>query len=253
MCKVTLRKTSLILIQTFLCFAPFFYVFTQSDVQFNDITIIELKSLSDSVYGSDHELINGKLYYQKNLYASGTPFYKWDDWANGSVKINGRLHRELDLKYNIETDELILKANQQYGISSPIVLNSPFVESFDIADDHFVNSDQLSNDDIKTDFVHVIYSGNLTLLVAYRKDFVNDYNTKTPFGRYSKLINVLYVLNDDDLIKISSKSSFIDLFTGHEKAIKKFMKKNKFRFKKAGSKEWYIVMTFCDNLISVSE
>jgi len=209
--------------------------------------INELKRLSDSVYGSHHELMNGKFYYQKNLYALGTPFYVSDDWIDGAVNVNHLIHYNLKLKYNVVTDQLILKATQRTGKSSPIVLNTAFVESFHLGTIYFVNTDRFPKGIVKSNFASKIYTGKISLFATYKKNFISDYNTKSPHGKFSNLIINYFIYENEELTKISSKKAFLLYFQPYDKEIKKYMKKMKFKFKKADTHQWFALMEYCES------
>jgi len=208
---------------------------------------------SDSVYGSHHELVNGEIYYQPNLYAEGNPFFLSDDWVIGSVMINGKEHNNVSLKYNIATDQLILRSTLKNGMSTVIVLNPPFVESFTMADNHFENAENLGSSVIKSNFVHDIYSGSFRFLATYKVIFVKEYNEKTPYGKFSRVIRTYFILDKDSVTKISTKKGLTQYFEPDKKEIKKHMKKMKFRFKKANAMQWNELMSFIDALIKTSQ
>lgn len=209
---------------------------------------MDLKALSDSVYGSDNELVNGEIYYQKSLYADGTPFYLGDEWLKGSVKVNGKIHDNLFLKYNIETDQLILKASTKNGTTNAIVLNAPFIDYFYLRDNLFENSTHLENIELKSQYFHKIYEGDFIFLAIYKKTFVNDYNVKTPYGKYSNLTANHYILDSGGLVKISSKKSILAYSEGKEKDIKKYLKSERVKFKKMNDSQWHDLMEYIDNL-----
>lgn len=214
--------------------------------------IEKLIQQADSAYGSHHELVNGKLYYRANLYALGTPFYLSDDWVDGTVWINGKQYNKVALKYNIETDQLIMRPTIKNGMTMAIVLNSPFVEAFTLKDHLFVNADGFKSEDLKSEFINVVYKGTFEFLATYRVTFVTDYNTKTPYGRYSAISNSYFIYAGEDLVKIPSKKVLLDYFEAYKKEIRKFMKKKKMRFNKANSGQWNGLMKSIDELITAS-
>lgn len=223
--------------------------FAQTELK-NDIEL--LKKKADSTYGSSHELVNGELYYQSNLYAKGTPFYLSNDWIKGSVLINGTEHLDVFLKYNIETDQLILRPVLKNGMSTAIVLNSSFVDSFFLLDNYFVNSEYFGLNELKSTFVNEIYKGNFSFLASYKVIFVTDYNEKTPYGKYTDLSKSYFIYKDGNVTKIASKKALTQYFEVYKKDVKKLMKKEKIRYKKAKPGQWNSLMKSIDELISAS-
>lgn len=226
-------------------------VFPQSD---DDImkAMDSIKHKSDSVYGLDFELVNGPIYYQKNLFALGDPFFGSSDWFDGQVRINGILHTGLKLKYNIELDQLIMLVTLKSGLATTIIMNEKHVVSFSLEQQHFISTSSITANDIKAVYVHEIYQGSFTLLASYKKNFINDYNTKTPYGKYSDRQSTYFIEENGVVTKIGNKKTLLTYFESVKKEISKYMKKNGFKFKKANSRQWHSLMLYCDELINSS-
>ena len=207
-----------------------------------------LLALSDSAYGLDIELANGKIYYQKNLYAEGSPFYKTSDWIESKIIINGTKHQDCMMKYNIESDELILMVSLRSGLSTTIVLDPGRVEGFYLGKEHFIASAAIDPNLFKTHFLDEIYHGNISLLGSYSKVFIKDYNTKTPYGRYSETQTEYYLDKGGEIYKVNGKKSFLSQFPEHKREIQRYMKQHKFKFKKAGRPDWKELMIYCNSL-----
>ena len=193
----------------------------------NDLQILIQRT--DSLLGADDELVNGKIYMQKYMLAEGHPFFLTPQWQKGSVTVNGKKHTGLNLKYNIYTDELVLKAEKISGGASVISLNNEFIESFYLEDKHFVNSMGFNVRGIQTDFVELLYKGNFDFFVSYTKFFNNDYNDKTPYGSYGKTNTSYFLLQNKELVEVSSKKALFNYFELIKKKLKKYLKKNRIK------------------------
>ncbi|MEE4258167.1 MAG: hypothetical protein V2I62_00280 [Bacteroidales bacterium] len=203
---------------------------------------------TDSLLGADDELVNGKIYIQKNLLAEGHPFFLTNAWQPASIIINGKLHDGLFLKYDIHADEIVLKAERKRGGASVISLNNEFIESFYLKDRYFTNSMAFDVKGIETDFVEPLYQGSFIFFVSYKKSYNNDYNTKTPYGSYGKTTTSYFILEDHQLSYISSKKAMLKYFDPYKKSIKKFMKKSKIKYSKASFGQLHNLMQYCDEL-----
>ncbi len=215
----------------------------------NDLQL--LISKADSILGADDELINGVIYIQENLFASGHPFFLNSEWQEGSITVNSEKHDGLFLKYNINTDELILRAERKRGGTPVITLNNEFINIFYIGDKYFVNSMSFDVKGIQTDFVEQVYLGSFAFYVSYSKLFNNDYNNKTPYGSYAKTTVSYYLLQNDVITNIASKKALFKYFEPHKKDIKKFMKRNKIKYNKASSGQLRDLMHYCDQLSTI--
>ncbi|MEJ2594352.1 MAG: hypothetical protein P8100_04345 [bacterium] len=218
--------------------------------QYIELAMDSLVALSDSAYGLDTELSNGPIYYQKNLYAQGTPFYESTEWRPGSVTINGRLHTGNLMKYNIETDKLILLVTLRSGLSTSIILDPEHVEEFFLNNQHFIPAENVATDVIRTAYVHEVYKGDITLVASYRKNFINDYNAKTPYGKYSNRQSTYFISQNGSVTRISNKKTLLSLFEDHKRELHRYMKQQKFKFRKADTRQWHDLIAFCDNLES---
>ena len=207
-----------------------------------------LISNADSILGADDELINGVIYIQENLFASGHPFFLNPEWKEGSVTVNGEKHDGLFLKYNINTDELILRAERKRGGTPVITLNNEFIDNFYMGDRYYVNSMSFEVKGIQTDFVEQVYLGSFTFYVSYSKLFKNDYNNKTPYGSYAKTTASYFLLQNSIITNIASKKALFNYFEPYKKDIKKFMKRNKIKYKKTSSGQLRDLMQYCDQL-----
>ena len=209
-----------------------------------------LISKTEAALGLDDELVDGEIYYQTNLSAKGHPFYQTEDWVSGSATVNGKVHKNLSLKLNIETNQLIMKITQKSGSSSSIVLNSGFVESFSLGTSQFINTGLISVEGLSANFYEEIYNGNFTFYTNYRKTFVSEYNSKNPYGRYSKTYVSYFIVDDSSTAKISSKGSLLSYFEPYKKELKRFMSKNKIKYNKANPGQLHALMQFCDDLVN---
>ena len=137
-----------------------------------------------------------------------------------------------------------------YPLLRPFVLNAPFVESFKLKDHLFINTRSFASEKLKSTFANEVYKGSFSFLASYKVVFVNDYNVKTPYGKYSDITSSYFIYTGNGIVKISSKKALLDYFEPYKKEIKIYMKKDKMRFNKANSKQWQGLMKIIDDLIT---
>ncbi len=228
----------------------FFFLSIECYTQENEVIsgVLPVITRTDSILGADDELVNGKIYIQEHLMAAGHPFFLSSEWYVGSITVNGNIFEDVFLKYNIYTDELILKAERYRGGTVVISLNNEFVDNFRLGDRYFVNSINFKVRGLQTDFVELLYHGNFDFFVSYVKLFNNNYNNKTPYGNYTKTLSSFYIFQGGLLVSVGSKKSLLDYFELYKKEIKKFMKKHKIKYGKASYKELSVLMQYCDKL-----
>jgi hypothetical protein len=66
-----------------------------------------LIAFTDSVYGSDIRLVNGRIYQPPHQGAAGHPYFLGQEWMDGSVIACGQQFNNLLLQYDISGDNLI--------------------------------------------------------------------------------------------------------------------------------------------------
>jgi len=193
-------------------------------------------------------LVNGEMYIPTNPKAEGFPYFNSPDWVRGSVGINGQVYEEIELKYNIERDKLILKTSDRSGKSLFIILNDELIELFQIGEHLFINSSMLSSRKRLNTYLELIYDEEIMFLRSFIKTHLSEYSDKNPFGRYSTQKSQSYIFSNSELYHVGTKKSFLEYFEPQRKEIKKYLKKNKIKYKDASNIELINLMTFCNEL-----
>lgn len=207
-----------------------------------------LKYTADQ-YGTSDILVNGWKYFPEHFNAKGDPYFNDLGWEKGSVETPMEKFDDLLLRYNIQMDELVLQKTLKDGKPAFVMLNPDFVKSFDIASYHFVNAGKEKLHPDLDGYVEVIYSGRLKFLARHSKMFVANYSVNSPQGSISGQNTTYYLLNGDQLNKILSKRSLFRLFPEKKKQIRKFLKKEKIRFKRANRRQQAELMKYLDEIL----
>jgi hypothetical protein len=246
--SMILFKQNLLILSSLLLF-----LITASNIQSQTSKTINKKQKPDiyeyamEKYGTDDELINGLIYLPQNPNAKGNQFFVSDDYLKGKIYKQGVLFDDQLLKYDIENDELVLhgKVNKSY---IDILLHKSHIDSFLIADRFFINSTHLFSIDTLNKFFELIYRNNSSFLIEYYKEFRTDYNEKTPHGRYTSAKKRYFIFENNELFEVTRKSKFLRFFRQDKRDIRKFMKKNKIRYKKAQQTELKRLMEYCNGI-----
>lgn len=241
-------KNCCLFMRTFFIVLSVFVIFTASSQEDKDNELAALMNYTEQVLGSDDELVNGEIYYQENFNAEGYPFLDSDEWRTSDLTINGKLHADQRLKYNIETDKIVAVIEQKNGATYSILLNTDYIDSFSFGNRLFINNNHIKISEAKSDFLEEIYKGNFAFYSTYKKMFVNEYTNKTPYGKYSKTTSSYFLLDGSGSHKISSKKLLLKHFEPHKKEIGKFMSKNDIKYKKATVNQLKQLMEYCNEL-----
>jgi len=181
---------------------------------------VDLKGLS----GEDQTLFNGRVW--RNLYykVRENQFLYSKSYLPGSVSIEGTTFRNVNLLYDIYTDEIITHTFN----GSFLQLNKEMVDSFSIVFDntkrYFFRTDI---DTIKgyNGYLNILYTGKSSLHVKYKKE-IELLAVDRKFDEFYQ-IHKIFLLRDSVINPVNSRRDLFLLF-GEDKAnVKSFIKKNK--------------------------
>lgn len=239
-CQLTFPIRLLLLIA---CCLPCIKTFAQDDQE-------RLVKYAQKQYGTSDMLVNGWKYYPDHFNAKGDPYFNELDWQTGSVEsAYGNFH-DLLLRYNIQMQELVLQKTLQDGETAFVMLNPEFISTFTIGVFYFIKADTENLHPDLSGYVEMIYRGEISYLAKHNKMFVANYSRNSPQGSISGQNTRYFLLIGQNLHKVKSKRTLLKIFPDHKKEIKRFMKKEKIRFKKAGNNDLYKLMNYLDGLQS---
>lgn len=211
-------------------------------------SLVPLLSCLEHYYGTDGLLANGRLYDPANTRAARHPYFLADEWAEGAVYVKGKCFSSLYLKYNLETGQLILKQELQNGASANVALTKVLVDSFRIGPHFFVNQSLLAGPVEGPPFIERIYSGEASLYRVQKKTFINTYSSRTPYGKFSDPETTFFLEAGGEFREAPNRQAFLDFFSPHQKSVKRQMKQQGIRLKKATASELARLMEYCDKL-----
>ena len=201
----------------------------------------------NNVYGADNILVNGINYSPLHPGSYGHPFLGDNIFAENNIVLKGRSFNNVLLKYDLEKQMIILNFKNPAKADKLIELNNNYIKEFTINQLHFIKLPDKVNSSA-TPFIQLIYSGKLIFGKTYSKAFIATYSNKYPRGKYSKLYikNVLIV--DDETLEIKRNKDLYSAFPANKHQIKRYIKSNKIKLRKATNKQWHQLIKFCDEL-----
>jgi hypothetical protein len=189
-------------------------------------------------------LYNGRAWRNRYTWIRGNQFLFSSDFQPGTVTISDKLFKHLEVRYDIYSDEIMIKSDQ--GII--LQLNKEMVNSFTM---DFNNKTydflKLEKDSLNpvNGYVNVLYRGNVSLFVKYTKEILllavdNRYDL---FGQSHRI----YIRKDGAMHQVSSKNDIIGLFKENKQKIKSFIKSNKIKVSKMNPESFIPVVDFCNS------
>ncbi|MBE0648775.1 MAG: hypothetical protein IH596_13475 [Bacteroidales bacterium] len=200
----------------------------------------------DQVYGLDQTLYNGKKYTYFILYSTtGHQYLLSPQYSYGSVTIKGTRYDHVFLNYDIFNQQLLLKYLDKTGAAITIELSKAWLEGFTMSDKNF----ELLHLEQEPCFYQVLGKGPLQILYHWRKSL--DLETVVGSANYifKSPVRDSFVLKDGQLLRFSSKRSFIKLFDPEQKlAIKSYMRKNKIKIRKSSDLAMAAMIDYIANI-----
>jgi hypothetical protein len=222
----------------FSCFAflgiPLLFVFTsQTIAQPSPDSVLYRESISSihQVYineiGDNAEIYHGSEFIRNGQKAVGFPFYQSDSLLQGSVSYQGTIYRDLDLFYNMVSDEVVTR---NYAHNALITLSTEKIDSFQIGTHVFVQlSASKTNGLGKDGFYEQMYSGEPAFYVRREKRLVSG--TGSEETRYIQY-NYYYIRLKNIYYPVDGKKSLLGFLKDQENVLKKYIRANKLNFKK---------------------
>lgn len=225
------------------CFDPCHAQHTKQDAPAGQPDITDL---SQRFYGSDDLLVSGSVYIPSSPLISNHPYFDREDWFESTVFIDGRKFDHQEIKYNLVTRKMILKAVFKEGATVKIVLNTWKIDSLYLGDHIFFNSNHLSLSESDTSFFELIHRNGFVFVSNYHKEFINKYSSSTPYGLWSSQAASHYIYTDA-WHPVSSKRSLLACFPAGKEEIRRYMHKNHIRFGKATSDQLKLLLAHCSS------
>lgn len=187
------------------------------------------ENVFDNIIGLENtNLFNGKRYY--NAYKTtpdNTNFFVFTDFSNESIVYDNQPYYNINLKYDITTDQLITKLNGDKSyINIELIKNK--VKNFTINKHNFINSKSLLSDTVSDlGFLELVYtSTNYKFLIKRIKKVSKKLNNRKYVFTF-KSDDVYYLFYENKIYEISSYRELRNILPDLKKEINDFYKSNK--------------------------
>jgi len=189
----------------------------------------------DSKIGiGNSQLYNGYSYVQKFRTLKGNnEFYLNLDFLNSEIIYNDEVFYDVDLKYDVFHDEVIVRLPNGYSFNY-IRLVKEKVKNFTVNNIQFLffsKNDLKKIPEIKSGFYEVLFQkDDLSLFIKHTKNRFEKLDRDYLYNEF-KEHESYFILNNEQWYVLKSKNDVTNIFVDHRNEVKSFYRKNR-RLKK---------------------
>lgn len=190
-------------------------------------------------------LLNGRIWRNEYSKVTGDQFFLTSTYLKGSVTFNGRRFDNLDLKYDIHNDELILRIE-----SHPVIfMNKEMVDSFSLnfgyRNYNIINAGTDTASILKG-YVNVLYDGPSSLYVKYTKKI----QPLAVDGKYDLFFQEhhVYLRRGSEIVPVEGKRKLMNLLEGKKKEVREWLKSNRIKVRQKDPGTYIPVLEFYDRI-----
>ncbi|MBC7849871.1 MAG: hypothetical protein H7Y31_09045 [Chitinophagaceae bacterium] len=171
---------------------------------------------------------NGAEYTGHGQGIIGHAFFESDQPYRGWLEYDGVLYKNLDLRYDLIDDAVIIK---DYSGNFYMRLNSNKIRAFGLGNYEFVQPSYGKGDFEGAGFFQRVYNGTSTVLVKRRKQVVFRTTEEKSISSYIQY-NDYYVRSRNRYQVVEGNNSVLRAFSDHRSELKKFINNNKLNVRK---------------------
>jgi len=191
------------------------------------------------------QLLNGRIWHNQYPKAFNDQFFLTNSILKGSVTFNGKRFDNLDLRYDIAGDELILNM-ESYPVIS---LNKEMVDSFTLVSGNrnfkIINAGSDSSGILKG-YVNVLYNGPTALYVKYTKKL----QPLAVDGRIDLFLeeHQSFIRKGTDIVPVKGKNKLLELLGDKKKEIRQYIKSNRVKVSNKDPETYVPLLKYYDSL-----
>jgi hypothetical protein len=163
----------------------------------------------------------------------------------GTISINGTTFKNVRIKYDIYSDEIITPLNSEVILQ----LNKELVDSFNISfEDKVYRFTNIRNDTLMDfgGYVNLLYKGRSSFYVKYKKSISPSITSKSDGNFYQN--HIMYIVKDNHIQPIDGIKTLFKVLNANKEQIRKFIKKNKLKISKKIPESFVPVIRFYDSI-----
>ena len=191
-------------------------------------------------------LLNGRIWWNQYSRVTGDQFFLGNIFFKGSVTFNGRKFDNLDLKYDIHNDELILSI-KSYPV---IILNKEMVDNFSLVLGnrifHIINAGN-DTSGVLRGYVNVLYDGPSSLYVK----FIKKIQPLAVDGKNDLFYqeHLVFLRKGSEIVPVEGKRKLMNLLEDKKKEIRDYLKNNRIKVMQKDPYTFIPVLKYYDSIM----
>jgi hypothetical protein len=190
-------------------------------------------------------LYRGVIWTNKYRRFTGDQFFRSTLFLPGTVSVNGHTFKNVRLKYDIYSDEIITPLNMEEIIQ----LNKEMVDSFTLTENNkvyrFINFQNDSASLLKG-YCNLLYSGKTVLYVKHVKSISTAVTIQSD-GEFNESSRI-FVKSGEVIYPVKSTKDLISIMNDHRDEIMKYISDNKIKVTRNDPGSFIPVIRFYDNI-----
>jgi hypothetical protein len=207
----------------------------------------DLSAYIHEKHGFDQKLINGIIYYDKYKHVLNHPYHSREESLPGWVVISGTCYDDVQINYNIYSQQLILEYPDVSGSFYKIILSPAHTDEFQLDGDYFK---RISLDEQGPLFYQVIRVNDLICYIHYEKQMLTMSN-HLGFSYYFSGTKRSYFLDFyGNLFPFTNRRTFVSLISSvSKKEMKKYMRRNEIKLSDAKPEQLEGLLKFISSIV----
>ncbi len=218
-----------------------------SSQQVGDQISEQVFELLDPVFGVDQRLVSGVYYYGPSRGSiSGDPYFIDETWKIGSVTIGNQTYDSLDLKYDIERQQLVLKFTNIHQAILQISLRTENIKRFVMNGRLFIPFPGIKEENVNQ-FCEVIIAGEISYYILKNKILMLSRGGTTDYIYQD--YNKQFLEINNRLILFKTHRTLYNLYPEHKQTIKRYLRTQRLQPRRSRINDRKAMVEYCNQLI----
>jgi len=194
-------------------------------------------------YGPNQYLVNGAQYYNRYFQIKGHPYFLNSDFVSGSVVINGQRFSNVQVRYDVYSQQLELEYETFSEASNSLVAVKELVDGFMYGDHRFMKLDL----DGEQKFYQVIGTEQFSCNLHWNKNTYTDIHLEI----FSEAECSYLIQLKGDILEVKNRKTFVRCFPkSKQKEIRRLLRQRHFVFRRERPDDIVRTMHAVSNLLN---